>query len=85
MRVVFLLPIGLYYGHFSHSVRTDAHAGCARRTTQLAKTESLNILSHELKTPLTVMAGYTQKLKSSALGEINPLRWCDPIQELKPS
>jgi len=36
-----------------------------------AKTELLNILSHELKTPLTVIASYSQALKSAALGEIN--------------
>jgi len=36
-----------------------------------AETELLNILSHELKTPLTVIASYSQALKSSALGEIN--------------
>jgi signal transduction histidine kinase len=36
-----------------------------------AKTELLNILSHELKTPLTVIASYTQALRGCALGEIN--------------
>jgi signal transduction histidine kinase len=36
-----------------------------------AKTELLNILSHELKTPLTIIASYTQALKGSALGKIN--------------
>jgi len=37
-----------------------------------AKTELLNILSHELKTPFTVIGIYRQALKSAALGEINP-------------
>lgn len=36
-----------------------------------AKTELLNIVSHELKTSLTIIPSYTQALKGSALGKIN--------------
>ncbi len=72
MQVVFLLTIGLYYGHFSHWVRTRRTLAERAEQRSQAKTELLNILSHELKTPLTVIASYTQALKSSALGEINP-------------
>lgn len=72
MQVVFLFTIGLYYGHFSHWVRTQRTLAARAEQRSQAKTELLNILSHELKTPLTVIASYTQALKSSALGEINP-------------
>jgi len=72
MQVVFLLTIGLYYGYFSHWVRTRRTLAERFEQRSLAKTELLNVLSHELKTPLTVIASYTQALKSSALGEINP-------------
>jgi len=69
MEVVFLLTIGLYYGHFSHWVPTRRTLAARAEQRSQAKSELLNILSHELK---TVIASYTQALKSSALGEINP-------------
>jgi signal transduction histidine kinase len=71
IQIVFLLVVGLFYGHFSHSVRTQRTLAERAEQRSQAKTELLNILSHELKTPLTVIASYTQALKSSALGEIN--------------
>ena len=72
LQLVFLFVVSLFYGHFSQLVRT--HRVLQERAEQRgqAKTELLNILSHELKTPLTVIASYTQALKSAALGAINP-------------
>jgi signal transduction histidine kinase len=71
LHLVFLFVVSLFYGHFSQLVR--AHRMLAERAEQRsqAKTELLNILSHELKTPLTVIASYTQALRNSALGAIN--------------
>jgi signal transduction histidine kinase len=71
LQLVFLFVVSLFYGHFSQLVRI--HRTLKERAEQRsqAKTELLNILSHELKTPLTVIASYTQALKSSALGAIN--------------
>jgi signal transduction histidine kinase len=71
LQLVFLFVISLFYGHFSQLVRV--HHALKERAEQRsrAKTELLNVLSHELKTPLTVIASYTQALKNSALGEIN--------------
>jgi signal transduction histidine kinase len=71
LQLVFLLVVGLFYGHFSQLVRTQRVLTERAEQRSRAKTELLNILSHELKTPLTVIASYTQALKSSALGEIN--------------
>jgi signal transduction histidine kinase len=71
LQLVFLFVVSLFYGHFSQLVRV--HRMLTERAEQRsqAKTELLNILSHELKTPLTVIASYTQALKGAALGTIN--------------
>jgi signal transduction histidine kinase len=71
LQLVFLLVVGLFYGHFSQLVRTQQILTERAEQRSQAKTELLNILSHELRTPLTVIASYAQALKSSALGEIN--------------
>jgi signal transduction histidine kinase len=72
LQLVVLLVVGLFYGHFSQLVRTQRMLAERAKQRSQAKTELLNILSHELKTPLTVIASYTQALKGSTLGEINP-------------
>jgi signal transduction histidine kinase len=71
LQLVFLFVVSLFYGHFSQLVRF--HRTLKERAEQRsqAKTELLNILSHELKTPLTVIASYAQALRSSTLGAIN--------------
>lgn len=71
LQLVFFFVVTLFYGHFSHLVRT--HRTLQERAEQRsqAKTELLHILSHELKTPITVIASYSQALKSSTLGAIN--------------
>lgn len=71
LQLVFLFVVSLFYGHFSQLVRV--HRMLTERVEQRSqgKTELLNILSHELKTPLTVIASYTQALRSSALGKMN--------------
>ena len=71
LQLIFLFVVSLFYGHFSQLVRV--HRTLTERAEQRsqAKIELLNILSHELKTPLTVIASYTQAIKSAALGAIN--------------
>jgi signal transduction histidine kinase len=71
LQLVFLFIVGLFYGHFSQLVRTQRMLKERAEQRSQAKTELLNILSHELKTPLTVIASYTQALRGCALGEIN--------------
>ena len=70
--LAFLFVVGIFYGHFSQLVRAQQTLKERAEQRNLAKTELLNILSHELKTPLTVIASYAQAIKSSALGPINP-------------
>ena len=72
LQLAFLFVVGLFYGHFSQLVRAQQTLKERAEQRNLAKTELLNILSHELKTPLTVIASYAQAIKSSALGPINP-------------
>jgi signal transduction histidine kinase len=71
LQLAFLFVVGLFYGHFSQLVRTQRLLSERAEQRNQAKTELLNILSHELKTPLTVIGSYTQALKSAALGEVN--------------
>ncbi len=71
LQLVFLFIVGLFYGHFSQLVRTQRALKERAEHRSQAKAELLNILSHELKTPLTVIASYTQALKGAALGEVN--------------
>jgi signal transduction histidine kinase len=71
LQLVFLIIVGFFYGHFAQLVRSERQLTEKAEQRNKAKTELLNILSHELKTPLTVIASYSQALKSSALGEIN--------------
>jgi signal transduction histidine kinase len=69
--LAFLFIVGIFYGHFSQLVRAQQTLKERAVQRNLAKTGLLNILSHELKTPLTVIASYAQALKSSVLGPIN--------------
>jgi len=71
LQLAFLFVVGLFYGHLSQLVRTQRLLAERAEQRNQAKTELLNILSHELKTPLTVIGSYTQALKSAALGQIN--------------
>src|SRR5262245_33525222 len=71
LQLAFLFVVGFFYGHFSQLVRIQRNLREQAEQRNQAKTELLNILSHELKTPLTVIASYAQALKGSALGEIN--------------
>jgi signal transduction histidine kinase len=71
LQLAFLFVVALFYGHFSQLVRSQRMLRERAEQRSQAKSELLNILSHELKTPITVIASYTQALKSAALGEIN--------------
>jgi len=72
VQLAFLFVVGLFYGHFSQLMRAQRTLKERAEQKNQAKTELLNILSHELKTPLTVIASYAQALKGEALGELNP-------------
>jgi signal transduction histidine kinase len=71
LQLVFLFVVSFFYGNFSQLVRLHRTLAESAEQRSQAKTELLHILSHELKTPLTVIASYAQALRSSALGAIN--------------
>ena len=71
LQLAFLFIVGLFYGEFSQLVRAQRTLRDRAEQRHQAKSELLNILSHELKTPLTVIASYAQALKGAAFGDIN--------------
>ncbi|HVO92792.1 MAG TPA: HAMP domain-containing sensor histidine kinase, partial [Terriglobales bacterium] len=71
LQLAFLFIVGLFYGEFSQLVRTERVLRDRAEHRHQARSELLNILSHELKTPLTVIASYTQALKGAAFGDVN--------------
>lgn len=71
LQLAFLFVVGLFYGEFSQLVRTQRVMRDRAEQRNQARSELLNILSHELKTPLTVIGSYAQALKGSAFGDIN--------------
>ena len=72
LQLAFLFIVGLFYGEFSQLVRAQRSIRDRAEQRHLARSELLNILSHELKTPLTVIGSYAQALKGAAFGDINP-------------
>jgi two-component system phosphate regulon sensor histidine kinase PhoR len=53
------------------------------RQANKIKDEFLGVVSHELKTPLNVISGYSSMLTDGMLGEILPFRKGSPYQKLK--
>ena len=72
LQLAFLFIVGLFYGEFSQLVRAQRSIGDRAAQRNQAQGELLNILSHELKTPLTVIASYAQALKGAAFGDVSP-------------
>jgi signal transduction histidine kinase len=70
LRFPFLFVVSLFYGHFMQLVRTQKALREQAEQKNRGKVELLNVLSHELKTPLTVITGFTQALKGEVLGSV---------------
>ncbi|MGH7817929.1 MAG: sensor histidine kinase [Candidatus Binatia bacterium] len=71
LQLVFLFIVGIFYGHFSQLVRAQTILRERAEHRSQAKTELLHILSHELKTPLTVIINFAQAMQGKIFGEIN--------------
>ena len=71
LQLIFLFIVGIFYGYLSQLVRAQKILRERAEQRSQAKTELLNILSHELKTPLTVIMSFAQALQGKMLGEIN--------------
>jgi len=70
LRFPFLFVVSLFYGYFMQLVRTQKALREQAEQKNRGKAELLNVLSHELKTPLTVIAGFTQALKGEVMGSV---------------
>jgi signal transduction histidine kinase len=70
LRLPFLFVVALFYGYFAQLVR--AHKALKQEAEQKneGKQEVLDIVSHEFRTPLNLISGYAQALKSKTLGDI---------------
>lgn len=71
LRFPFLFVVSLFYGYFMQLVRTQKVLREQAEQKNQGKAELLNVLSHELKTPLTVITSFAQALKGKMLGEVN--------------
>ena len=70
LRFPFLFVVSLFYGYFIQLVRTQKVLREQAEQKNRGKAELLNVLSHELKTPLTVITSFTQALKGEVLGSV---------------
>ncbi len=70
LRFPFLFVVSLFYGYFMQLVRTQKVLREQAEQKNKGKAELLNVLSHELKTPLTVITSYAQALKERVLGDV---------------
>jgi signal transduction histidine kinase len=71
LRIPFLFVVALFYGYFARLIR--AHKALIEEAKQKneGKKEVLDIVSHEFRTPLNLISGYAQALKSKTLGDIS--------------
>jgi len=70
LRFPFLFVVSLLYGYFMQLVITQKVLREQAEQKNRGKAELLNVLSHELKTPLTVITSFSQALKGEVLGSV---------------
>lgn len=71
LRFPFLFVVSLFYGYFMQLVRTQKVLREQAEQKNRGKQELLQVLSHELKTPLTVITSFAQAIKGEVLGTVN--------------
>jgi signal transduction histidine kinase len=70
LRLPFLFVVSLFYGYFTQFIRTERALRDEAEQVSRGKTEILDIVSHEFRTPLNLISGYAQAVKSKMLGEV---------------
>ena len=70
LRLPFLFVVSLFYGYFAQLIRAQRALKEEAEQKSQGKKEVLDIVSHEFRTPLNLISGYAQVLKSKTLGEI---------------
>jgi signal transduction histidine kinase len=70
LRLPFLFVVSLYYGYFTQFIRMEKAYVREEEIRNRSRKEILNIVSHEFRTPLNVIAGYAQALREKTWGDI---------------
>lgn len=71
LRLPFLFVVSLFYGYFTQFIRMERAFVQEEEIRSRGRKEILNIVSHEFRTPLNVIAGYAQTLRDKTWGEVN--------------
>ena len=70
LRLPFLFVVSLFYGYFAQLIRVQKTLKEEAEQRNQGKKEMLDIVSHEFRTPLNLISGYAQVLKSKTLGDV---------------
>jgi signal transduction histidine kinase len=70
LRLPFLFVVSLYYGYFTQFIRTEKAFVREEEIRNRGRKEILNIVSHEFRTPLNIIAGYAQALREQTWGSV---------------
>jgi signal transduction histidine kinase len=70
LRLPFLFIIALFYGYFTQLVRAQKKLKQEAEQRNQGKKEALDIVSHEFRTPLNLIAGYAQAVRDRVFGEV---------------
>jgi signal transduction histidine kinase len=70
LRLPFLFVVSLYYGYFTQFIRMEKAYAREEEIRNRSRKEILNIVSHEFRTPVNVISGYTQALMRETWGDV---------------
>jgi signal transduction histidine kinase len=70
LRLPFLFVVSLFYGYFTQFIRMERAFAQEEEIRSHGRKEILNIVSHEFRTPLNVIAGYAQALREKTWGDL---------------
>jgi signal transduction histidine kinase len=70
LRFPFLFIVAFFCGYFAQLSRAERLLKDEAEQRNLGKTEALHLVSHEIQTPLHLISGWTQTLKSKMYGQV---------------
>jgi signal transduction histidine kinase len=71
LRLPFLFITSLFFGYFAYAIRSERALREHSEKENRAKMEIYNVVSHEFRTPLSIIKGFIQLIKDRHIGEIN--------------
>jgi signal transduction histidine kinase len=89
LRLPFLFITSLFFGYFAYVIRSERALREHSEKENRAKMEIYNVVSHEFRTPLSVIRGFIQLIKDRYMGDINEnqekgldaaLQQCDDLE-----